>query len=479
MPLIAGSPAKGRLLVRLAGGFSSAPTEPGLESTGLSRRETVVLALVIFIAALAARVLFFTVQVMDYPQPWSHSAPFGQAEMGSIAMNLAAGRGFSSPFGPGSTPTAWLCPLIPYLWALVIKIVGSATGFTARLVIYLGTIPSAGCVVLYWLIARRVLRGSPAMRRTALLVAALFCVWPEALYAIGYGWYYPWQECGTALMVLLGMRWIDRPSAKTVVPLGIAAGVLALINVTSMPIFAVILLLPLFKSGKAGRESRRRVLGLASAGLGLAVLITVPWTIRNAVVMHAFMPLRSVGGYQLYAGNNPYGNIRDCSTERHPQYEPEEMRRYQTLGEVGYSHWGFQQAVAYIRQHPAKTLERAGERAYVIWLADALDYWSWDGTSRYWRQGHAAIGNALATIVAAWGLAILMLWAFVSGRFACLPYKWLLFSIIFLLPLPYYLTIADYNYTQILRSWLLLLVILAFSAGFRRPGRDRTSTAES
>ena len=58
MPLTAGTPAQGRLLARLAAGLSSAQAEPGSGSTGLSRRDTVVLALVIFIAALAARVLF-------------------------------------------------------------------------------------------------------------------------------------------------------------------------------------------------------------------------------------------------------------------------------------------------------------------------------------------------------------------------------------------------------------------------------------
>lgn len=430
-----------------------------------ARRRLLLQALLIFALALAVRLIFFTLEVIHYPQPWSRSAPFGQAEMGSIAVNLAAGRGFSSPFGPGSTPTAWLCPLIPSLWALIIKFAGSASGFTARLAISIGAIPSAAAVVVYWLIALHLLRGRPAWRRASLLVIAFFTFWPESLYGIRDGWYYPWQELGTALVVLLGMRWIDRPRLKTLIPLALAGGTLALINVTPMPIFAVILFWPAIQN----RPARRRMLGLGALGGGLALLIVSPWMIRDALVFHAFMPLRSVSGYQLFAGNNPEGNIRDCSTERHPLYEQEEMHRYQALGELAYSRDDMRIAKAYMRAHPLLTLRRVGERAYVIWFGDALDHWSWDGHTRYWQQGAAAIGRTLSSVLAAWGLTLLLLWAIASRRFANLSYKQLYFAIIFLIPLPFYLTIADYNYTALLRSWLLLLVLLAFSGAFRPP----------
>ena len=438
--------------------------DSGPDSKPSSKPGAACLALTIFVTALAVRLLFFTHEVIRFPAVWSRTAPFGQFEMGSIATNIASGRGFSSPFGPGSTPTAWLCPLIPYLWALVIKIVGSANGFTALIAVGLGTIPSAAAVVCYWLIVRHMLRGEPALRRTALLVAVFFCFWPESLYSIRDGWYHPWQELGTALVVLLGLKWIDRPCPKTLVPLAIAGGILALINVTALPIFAVILLWPALKN----RHARKRLLGLGALGAGLALLIASPWLIRNAVVFHAFVPMRSVGGYQLYAGNNPDGNIRDCVTERHPMYEPEEMQRYRTLGELGYNRQDFHLAIGYMRAHPGITLIRVAERTYVIWLADALDHWSWDAGTRYWNQGVAAIDRALASILAAWILTILFIWALVSRRIARLPYRGLFLSIVFLIPIPFYLTIADYSYTALLRTWLLLLVILAFSGNFPR-----------
>lgn len=446
---------------------STYKTAQDVVSISASRRRTILTALWIFGVALAIRVLFFAVQVSHGPAMWSHTAPMVESEMGFIATNLAQGRGFSSPFGLGSTPSAWVPPLIPLLWALIIRCVGSATGYTARIIGFVDTVPSACCVVVYWLIARHVLRARQALRPAAILVAAIFCVWPDSLYALDNIWYFPWQELATAVMVLLGMRWIDRPSLRTAVPLGIVAGFLALINVTPLPIFAVVLLLPLFESG----GSRKRILGYGAVGAGLALLIVIPWLIRNAIVMHAFVPMRSNGGFVFLEGNNPDGAIRETQTSLHPFYRPAEYQRYQRLGEIEYVRQGFREACAYIRAHPLETLERTAERAYVIWLTDAFDQWP-RAPIKYWQEGRPAITKNLSATLAAWGTISLLIWASLSGRLSDLPYKRLFLAVLFFLPLPYYFTLVGNKYSEILRSWLLLLTILALSGAFRRvPGK--------
>lgn len=438
---------------------------PAADAEILSKRIVVSTGLVIFLAALAIRVLFFSIQVSHLPAAWSRTSPIWHDEMSDIAVNLAQGRGYSSPFGPGSTPTAWVCPLIPLLWALVIRLVGSASGFAGMIIAYISTIPAACCVVMYWLIARRLLRGRPGMHRASLLLAAILCVWPDMLYRLDYPWYFAWQGLATAAMVLLGMQWIDKPSLKSVVPVGIVAGILALINVTPMPVFPLILLLPILQD----RQSWRRNLSYACAGAGLALVIVLPWMVRNAVALHAFVPLRSNAGYQLWEGNNPDGCIRETGSSRHPLNQPEELQRYQRLGEVGYCRQGFHDAFLYMRAHPAETAIRIAQRAYVMWLTDTFDQWSWYGIP-YWKQGHSATDRALASTIAAWALVILMIWALLSKRLAELPYKWVFAGLLFFLPFPYYFTLAEDDYSQILRSWLLLLVVLAFSGSFRRVG---------
>lgn len=434
-----------------------------------SRRSVVVKAALIFTLALAVRVAFFTVQVIHSPAGWSSSVLFKEDEMDQIAFNLAAGKGFSSPFAPGSTPTAWVCPLVPCLWAFVIWCVGSPSGFAHLLICYTGTVPSAACVAVYWLIVRHMLRGSPALKRTAMLTAMIFCLWPESLYVLDVPWYMPWQELATAVMVWLGMKWIDLPSLRSVVPVGIAAGILSLINVTPLPIFALILLLPLFED----RARWKAILGYATAGTAVALLVALPWVVRNAVVLHAVVPMRANGGFQFWEGNNPQGCVRENASSLHPANIPAERKLYQALGEVAYSQQRFHEALVYIRAHPREALVRTAERAYVVWLTDVFDTWRWDSkTPRWWNEPRPAIMKTLSSLLAAWALLTLMIWAVLSKRLEAIPYKWLYFGIVFFLPFPYYFTLADNRYTEILRSWLLLLAILAFSAGFRRkPGK--------
>lgn len=428
-----------------------------------SRRSVMLRAVLIFAVALSVRVAFFSIQVMHGPQLWSRTSPFWNDEMAQISINLAQGRGFSSPFSNGSTPTAWLCPLVPLLWAFVLHCVGSATGHTAMILVYISALPSAGCVAVYWLIARHILRGSPAGARVAWIVAGIFSVWPESLYILDFPWYFPWQELAVAVMVLLGMRWIDRPALKTAAPLGISAGILALINVTPVPVFAVILLLPLFQN----RVARKRIAGAVAVSVALSLLVISPWIVRNALVLHAFLPMRGNGGFSLWEGNNPIGCIIETRDSVHPHNQPAELRRYQALGEVKYDREGSHKAMVYMRAHPGVTLERIARRAYVIWLTDVTDKWSWDGRP-YWQKGVAAINRAMASTLAAWGLLILVLWALATKRFRGLPCKGIFIALVFFLPFPFYFTLAENDYVAYLRSWLLLLVILAFSGSLPR-----------
>jgi hypothetical protein len=454
-------------------GASVAVCSTAADDESRTRRKTVGAFLLIFALALGVRIAFFTVQVIHSPAAWNSSVLFEEDEMDQIALNVAQGRGFSSPFGPGATPTAWVCPLVPYLWAFVIWCVGRPSGLAHLIICYTATVPSAACVAVYWLIARHLLRGSPTLRRTALLVAAIFCIWPESLYVLDVPWYMPWQELATAVMVLLGMKWIDRPTLKTVVPVGIAAGVLSLINVTPLPIFAVILLLPVLENG----AQWKRILGCGTAGAALAMLVALPWVIRNAEVLHAFVPMRANGGFQFWEGNNPAGCVREDANSVHPGKVPAELKRYQAMGEVPYSRQRFRDALVYIRAHPDKTIVRTAERAYVTWLTDVFDQWRWDsGTLRWWHQPRPAILKTLSSLMAAWVLVTLLIWALLSKRLAALPYRWLFAGIVFFLPFPYYFTLADNRYSQILRSWLLLLAILAFSAGFRKVQRRQQAT---
>src|SRR3984893_17904387 len=77
-------------------------------------------------------------------------------EMGRIAAAIASGRGFSSPFGPPTGPTAWEPPLYPYLTAAVFLVFGIYSKVSAFVLLTLNSIFSALTCIPIFLIARRI-----------------------------------------------------------------------------------------------------------------------------------------------------------------------------------------------------------------------------------------------------------------------------------------------------------------------------------
>jgi hypothetical protein len=80
----------------------------------------------IFFVALGARLGFGWIQERKIPKDMLAPASFAQ-ETGNIASALSQGKGFSSPFGKETGPTAWLTPVYPLLVAGVFRVFGILT----------------------------------------------------------------------------------------------------------------------------------------------------------------------------------------------------------------------------------------------------------------------------------------------------------------------------------------------------------------
>src|ERR1035438_7862954 len=93
-------------------------------ATALQRVATSLLLIVV--VAVGARLAFAWDQARKIPDTALATAPFEQ-ETGSIARSIAAGSGFSNPFGRPTGPTAWLTPVYPLLVVAVFKIFGVFT----------------------------------------------------------------------------------------------------------------------------------------------------------------------------------------------------------------------------------------------------------------------------------------------------------------------------------------------------------------
>jgi hypothetical protein len=82
---------------------------------------------------------------------------------------------------------------------------------------------------------------------------------------------------------------------------GFAAGLAALVRPNGIALVVGLVLGTLLLRRS---NERARWLSLAAMALGL-LLVLAPWTIRNAVVFHAFVPVSTGGGELLYMGTTP------------------------------------------------------------------------------------------------------------------------------------------------------------------------------
>src|ERR1700690_1920586 len=98
-------------------------------------------------------------------------------EMGKIGQSIAQGRGFSSPYGDSTGPSAWEPPLYPFLIGGVFKLFGIYSGASAWALLTINSLFTALTCVPMFFIARRVLGA-----RLALWSGWAWALNPYAMY---------------------------------------------------------------------------------------------------------------------------------------------------------------------------------------------------------------------------------------------------------------------------------------------------------
>jgi len=97
-----------------------------------------------------------------------------------------------------------------------------------------------------------------------------------------------------------------------------------------------------------------------------ALLCCAPWTIRNYEVFHAFVPLRSILGLQLWVGNNPDAKDRWLGTQ-HPIHDSAEREKYMEMGEIAYMTEKHNAAIEYMTTHPGREACLFWHRFLALW----------------------------------------------------------------------------------------------------------------
>src|SRR5437763_4206043 len=216
-----------------------------------------------------------------------------------VGMALAHGEGFK--FINHQT-VHW-----PPGYAYVLGGVYSIFGTSMRNALLLNSVLGAATTGLVYLVALRKL-GRPAAIVAAIAVALLPGQFLIGDVALAESLYIFELVLFIALATLLQWR------ARTCILLGIVAGLAALTRGEGF-LFPVIVL-AMYWSRDAKRQAFAR-----AAVVAVVMLITVaPWTIRNAVVAHTFIPVATNASDTLWSGHNP-------TARGGPSYAPHSLLR--------------------------------------------------------------------------------------------------------------------------------------------------------
>lgn len=212
----------------------------------------------------------------------------------TVAGLLADGAGYAQP--NVWALTGMLAPTAghPPLWPLVLAVpaaLGLDTELAARL---LGALVGTLTCVVAGRLGRRL-----AGPRTGLAAAALAAVYPGFVLADTSGMSESLYVLLVGLALLLAVRVAGRgENAGLGAPalLGACLGLAALTRTEGL------LLVPLLAWPAVALGGRPRVASLAAVTLA-AVLVVAPWTGRNAIRLHAFVPV-ATNDSAVYAGAN-------------------------------------------------------------------------------------------------------------------------------------------------------------------------------
>lgn len=300
-----------------------------------------------------------------------------------LVRSLLAGHGFSFAGGP----TAITPPLYVFVLA---GIYGVFSDPAVVRVVQIG-LGAADCLLLYEI-------GRHAFdETTALLGAALLSVYPLAVYLAGLHLTENLFLFLLLLTLVQAQRVARRPTAASAALFG---GLVGLGMLTRSAFVGFLPFLLVWAVCVWGPRSPRAYRTFAVAAFA-AVVVVAPWTIRNSLVLGAFVPVQDNGGLMFWAGNNATskGEIVWPSPETWTATRPPDERmtygwRGLSIAETNRRY--VRTALSWIRTHPrqyaallAKKLERlygfsrAGGRTgeavppmvgagYALFLASAL-----------------------------------------------------------------------------------------------------------
>ncbi len=406
----------------------------------------------ILFVALLLRLAVVSFVTTRHPHMWFYAHPW---EMGLLANSLVHGLGYSSPFGVPTGPTAFIAPGYPTLVATIFLLFGTYTFTSALVIMGLNVAVALTTIWLIMRLARDLFDAATAYTAGLFWAVSLPVLWLPVIF---------WESNFSALffvaMLAFALRTRCTPTRANWVLLGIFVAVAALINPALLPSFVAIMGWVAFEGWRAAcatTPASALATSWKSPALGVLalLLVFVAWPIRNAVRFHAFIPLRSTVGFELWMGNRP-GATGRLDESIYPMFNQHELASYLAQGEAAYTHNKSVEAWSYIRAHPSVFAGMTLRRIYRFWTGTG----NIDASPTY--EIHAVTTTVLGFI----GLVFLYRRSRSLAALFALP--------LLLFPFPYYITHAEFRYRLNIDPLLTLLAafavtqIAAFAARHRR-----------
>jgi Dolichyl-phosphate-mannose-protein mannosyltransferase len=402
----------------------SGPDSPGRSH---SRRLSLI---VIFSVALLGRLIAVGNFLTVHPWNWLYSHPW---EMGLLANSLLHGQGYSSPFGGSTGPTAFIAPGYPTLIAAIFWIFGIYTHASVLVILGMQILLGLLTIWLIMYVAREMLDSRAATVAGAFWAVSLPLWWIPAIF-----WETSISACSLIGMIALAIRCRQTPTRAAWILLGACCGIIALINPALLPSLLAIM-------GWLAYHTRRVTRTAPVIGLLALLLVFSAWPIRNAYRFHAFIPLRSTVGFELWMGNRP-GATGRLDESVFPMFNKQELASYLSKGEVAYTRDKSRQAQEYIRANSGTFLKLSTRRFFRFWA----------GTGNLDASPTYEIHALLTTIFGLAGLVLIY-------RRGMRGFAILMSLPLLLFPLPYYITHSEFRYRLNIDPILTVLAAYAIT----------------
>lgn len=272
------------------------------------------------------------------------------------ARELAAGRGYVHYIT--GQPTAYYPVGYPALLAVIFFVVGNTPipdDYMMSVVLTHVAVGTAS-VALAYLVGRALFD-----RRSGLIGAAIVAVFPNLVYQVTSvqleTMYIFW--CLAALAVVVTHDWsTGPPSTRRLLLFGVVLGVSVIIRP-----FSIWFIPALFAGIVVAGFGWRRALRSCAVPLAVVLVMMVPWTVRNAIQLDAFVPTSTNTGDTLCLDRSMDANGEFRWADHEGCADP-------NLPEVERNSANTRMAIEWVAAHPVREAEQIVRRAVLIFTDD-------------------------------------------------------------------------------------------------------------